>query len=364
MVDVFLELLPSTPRKLKNRAKVRFHTGTSEIISTVILLDRDELNQGETCYAQIRLGQPTAVLYSDHYVLRSYSPVRAIGGGEILNALPQRKKRFSKATLSELKLLHTGDINELTKQFVHMGRFQGLEQRELPFLTNANKKSLDGILKKLLAQKKIIQYDRERGTFIHADFFEKARDEIITTITKYHRDSPLKVGLIKEELRSRTTGAGNPKLFNHIINQLIREEVIVQEKEVLRLKGHKVTLAQDQEKAMQEIEKVYLKSGLKPPYFKELEEKFPGKTGTDVVQVMLKDGLLVKVKEDLFFHRETIEDLKNKLVAFLKEKGEINTPQVKDMTGVSRKYTIPLIEYFDQTRVTVRVGDSRVLRKK
>ena len=103
---------------------------------------------------------------------------------------------------------------------------------------------------------------------------------------------------------------------------------------------------------------------VKLSYFKDLKNKFPGDMGTDVLQVMVKEGLLIKVKEDLYFHRGAIEDLKHRLIAFLKEKGELSTPQFKDMTGVSRKYTIPLIEYFDRSQVTVRVGDSRVLRKK
>jgi selenocysteine-specific elongation factor len=364
MVDVVLELLPSAPRKLKNRAKARFHTGTSEIISTVVLLDRDELKQGETCFAQIRLDQPTAVLPHDRYVIRSYSPVRAIGGGEILNALPQKKKRFSEAVLSELKLLSTGSMDEIAEQFVHMGRFQGVEEKELPILTNAKKKGLEATLKSLLAQKRISQYDKERSFFIHADFLEKARGEIITILSNHHRNFPLRVGLSKEELRSRTVGSDNQKLFNFIISQLIHEGLIAQEGEALRLMEHKVTLAQDQEKTRSQIEKIYFESELQPPYFKELKGKFPGNTGTDILQLMAKEGVLIKVKEDLYFHRKAVEDLRNKLIAFLKEKGEISTPQFKDMTGVSRKYTIPLIEYFDLSQITVRVGDNRVLRKR
>jgi len=107
-----------------------------------------------------------------------------------------------------------------------------------------------------------------------------------------------------------------------------------------------------------------LESGLQPPYFKDVKGNFPGNTAEEVLEVMVKDGILVKVKEDLYFHREAIEDLQRRLVAFLKDNGEITTPQFKDMTGASRKYTIPLIEYFDKSQVTVRVGDNRVLRKK
>jgi selenocysteine-specific elongation factor len=364
MVDVVFNLLPSVPRKLKNRSIVRFHTGTSEIISTIVLLDRDELAPGQTCLAEIRLEEPTAVMYRDRYVLRSYSPVRTIGGGEILNALAQRKKRFSEATLSELKVLNGGNLSEITEQFVATARFQGTEQSQLPFLTNASRKKLDDILKSLQAQKRVVQYDKEKGVLIHADYLNKAKEEVLTMLTKYHQDFPLKAGLLKEELRSRTAGSDNPKLFNYLINQLTQEGVIVQEKEALRLKEHRVTLAEDQEKVRHQLEEIYRRSRIQPPYFKELKDRFPGSTATDVLGVMVKDGILIKVKEDLYFHRDAIAELRNRLVGFLKDNGEIDTPQFKEMTNASRKYTIPLLEYFDITQLTMRVGDKRILRKK
>lgn len=364
MVDVVLDHLPSAPRKLKNRAKVRFHAGTAEIISTLILLDRDELNPGDTCFAQIRLDAPTAVLKGDHYVLRSYSPVQTIGGGEILNPLPGKKKRFSEGVLSQLKSLHTGGEKESVELFVALGRFHGVEESELSFLTNLSRKKLAEPLKALKAQKRIIQFDKERSLLIHADFLQKARDEVMETVETYHKNFPLKTGLLKEELRSRTSTAKNPKLFNYLINQLSQEGDVVQEKEIVRLKTHKVTLAQDQKEARRKLETIYAKSGLEPPYFKELKEEFTGNTASEVLDVMVKDGRLLKVKEDLYFDRKAVDALEEKLVAFLKTHGEITTPQFKDMTGTSRKYTIPLIEYFDLRQITVRVGDSRVLRKK
>jgi selenocysteine-specific elongation factor len=364
IIDVVFHLLASAPRKVKNRSVVRFHTGTAEIIATIILLDREELNPGQTCFAEIRLEAPTAVMSHDRYVLRSYSPIRTIGGGEILNALPQKKKRFSETALAELKVLNAGNLSEVTEQYIAAGRFAGTEESQLPFLTSASKKKLDEIVKALLAQRRIIQYDKEKAVFIQADYYKKAREEILNTLTRYHQDFPLKVGLLKEELRSRTVGSNNPKLFNFVINQLTQEEVIVQERELLRLKEHRVTLAQDQEKVRQQIEEIYLKSGIQPPYFKEIKEKFPGTTAPDVLGVMVKDGVLIKVKEDLYFHKDVIEELKNRLVEFLKDTGEIDTPQFKEMTNASRKYTIPLLEYFDITQLTMRVGDKRMLRRK
>ncbi|RPI78988.1 MAG: selenocysteine-specific translation factor, partial [Desulfobacteraceae bacterium] len=173
-----------------------------------------------------------------------------------------------------------------------------------------------------------------------------------------------KTGYSKEELRSRSPAAENPRLFNYLINLWVREGGLVQEKDLVRLSGHKVTLAQDQEKVRREMAELYLKSGLQPPYFKEIGENFSGRTGADVLAVMVKEGILVKVKEDLYFHREAIQSLEQKLVAFLKAHERIDMPGFKDLTNVSRKYTVPLLEDFDLQQLTVRVGDTRVLRKK
>ncbi len=364
MVDVLLDLIPSSPRKLKNKAKVRFHAGTSEIIASVILLDRDELKQGDLCFAQIRLEQPTTVLQGDRYILRSYSPVRTIGGGKILNALPLKKRRFSKEVLSELERLHTGNLLERVELFIRMGKFQGVDRKDLHFQTNSGKKGLDEALERLSAQNKIIRYNAENSTYIHEDFLEKATQEITALLTAYHKDFPLKTGLRKEELRSKTKKSINQRLFHFIINRLIQGGIIMQEREILRLKAHHVTLAQDQEKVRSQIEAIYLESGLQPPYFKEIKDRFPKGGGMDVLEVMVKEGHLIKVKEDLYFHHKVLDALKDRLIAFFKENGEISTLQFKELTGASRKYTIPIMEYFDRSQITVRVGDNRVLRNK
>ena len=365
MVDVSLDLLKSSPRKLKNRAKVRFHTGTSEIISTVVLLNTEELHPGEACFAQIRLDEPVSVLRDDRFVLRSYSPVRTIGGGKILNPLPSRKKkRFSYEVISELKTLFSGNMDEIIEQNVLSGGFKGIEIDDLAFLSNISKNRLTVNLKKMMAKKIVVQFDKENSRFIHQKHLNMARDELIDTVSKYHKDFPLKPGVIKEELRSRVRRANDPKLFNYLINMLDHDGTIVLEKDIVHMKDHHVTLEKDQEDVRRTIEETYLTAGLKPPYFKEIKGKFPGSTGEDVLQVLIREGVLIKVKEDMFFHTKVMEELKSRLTAFLKEHGEITTPQFKEMTGVSRKYAIPLIEYIDRLQLTVRIGDMRVLRKK
>ena len=363
MVDTLLEYLESNPKKLQNRKRVRFHCGSAEIIATVILLDRDDLSPGDTCFAQFRLEKPTVVLSKDRFVIRSYSPIRTIGGGYILNPLPSKKKRFSKGALHVLNVLKEGSDREIVEQYIKMSQMQGISIIELSFFANLGRDDLDEIVNGLISDNDIIRYDTEKERFIHAEFYNKAKEEVVTILEDYHRRFPLKTGLVKEELRSRMAGNVKEKLFNQLLNDLIRDKIIVREKDIIRAKDHTISLRKDQEEVRTQIDQIYLKSALEPPYFKDLGSDILKGGGRDMLEIMVKDGTLIKVKEDLYFHKEAIDELKRSLVDFLKEKGQITTPELKNLTRVSRKYTIPLIEYFDKIQLTVRIGDKRILRK-
>ena len=364
LVDCVLEYLDGAPKKLQNRTKVRFHCGTSEIIATVILLDRDSLSPGDRCLAQFRLERPTVVLSKDRFVIRSYSPIRTIGGGYILNPLPSRKKRFSRNALEELTVLDKGSDQAIVEQHIKGSRLQSLSKTELSFLTNLGKKDVGEITDRLLSNHVIFESDMENKIFIHAEFYNKAKEEIVAILGDYHRRFPLKKGLIKEELRSRMAGNIKEKLFNQLINDLIQETLIVRDQDTIRAKDHRIKLHKEQEELRSQIEQIYLKEGLEPPYFKDLGQNIKEGGGMDLLEIMVKDGTLIKVKEDLFFHKKVIEELNRRLVDFIQERGEITTPELKKLTGVSRKYTIPLIEYFDKIQLTVRIGDKRILRKR
>jgi len=304
------------------------------------------------------------VLSRDRFVIRSYSPIRTTGGGYILNPLPSKKKRFSKDVLEELNALDKGPDKTIVEQHIKSSRLQGLSKTELSFLTNLSKKGIDEITQRLVSDKVVFRYDAENEIFIHAEFYSKAKQEVVAILGDYHRRFPLKKGLIKEELRSRMAGSVKERLFNQVINDLIQEALIERDKDIIRAKDHEIKLLQDQEDLRNHIEQTYLKRELEPPYFKDLGQDVKEGGGMDLLEIMVKDETLIKVKEDLFFHKKAIEELKRRLVNFIKEKGEITTPELKTLTGVSRKYTIPLIEYFDKTQLTVRIGDKRILRKR
>jgi len=365
MIDGLLLYLSSNEKALKNRTKVRFHTGTSEILGRVILLDREELSPGDRAVAQFRLDSPLAVVKDDRFVIRSYSPVRTIGGGHILDPIPRKHKRFKESLVTELKNLAESSPQHIIDYHVKESGISGLSFSELRLMTNLSEKDLEEHLQQPLSQRTIIQVDRENRTFIHGFVFDGLRQKALEVLEGYHKEHSLQAGMSKQRLMSTLSPWLSNKLFNLLIQDLSRSNAVVQEKEIVRLSEHEVALGADQEDIRHKIEQTYLQSGLQPPYFKDLVASL-GKNSShtkEILMHMLEGGILVKVKEDLYFHSRVIDDLKKGLVSYLKENGEITTPQLKEMTGVSRKYTIPLIEYFDTTKVTIRVGDIRRLRE-
>lgn len=364
MVDTLLEYLESVNKKLQNRAKVRFHYGTSEVIGTVILLDRESLSKGEKCFAQFRLQKPLAFVARDRFVIRSYSPVMTIGGGSIINPLPSKKKQYSEEALIELSVLSQGSNREIIEQHIKNSRLIGSDIKQLCIMSNLAKAEVERIVKELLSDKRIFKFDVDKGLFIHIEYYSNARKRIEAALEDYHKRFSLRQGMMKEELKSRLSVVIRERLFNQILNHLVKEDVIVKEKDIIRLKNYRVELFEDQQRVLSRIEEIYKNGGLEPPYFKDLGKDLTNKSGRDLLEVMVKKHTLVKVKEDLYFHHNAIKELEERLIKFLQEKGEITTPELKELTGVSRKYTIPLIEYFDKIQLTVRVGDKRVLRKR
>jgi len=365
MVDVNISYLNSNEKPIKNRTRLRFHTGTSEVQGILLLLDRDELLPGETTVAQLRLDSPVTTVKDDRFVVRSYSPVRTIAGGQILNPIPPKHKRFKPEIIEGLQNLTTNQPDTIISFFVDEAGYKGVSFSDLKIMTNIPEKKLDNALQALLSQKTVIQTDKENRLYIHGHTFEKLKKEAINHLENYHRINPLKSGMPKEELKSKFPSVLGSKLFNQMITQMIKSKQIVQEEDTVRLAGHKVSLGVDQTDVREKILGLYHKKGLMPPYFKDLEASIGIKPAQakDVLMLLVGEGLIVKVKEDLYFDSEAIKELKSKLVNFIISHGEITTPQFKEMTGASRKYVIPLIEYFDSKNVTIRVGDIRKLRK-
>ncbi|MEJ5347711.1 MAG: selenocysteine-specific translation elongation factor [Desulfosoma sp.] len=365
MLDVSLELLPEIPQPIKDRQKIRFHTGTTETVATLVLLDREQLAPGEKTYAQVRLDRPLAVLRGDRYVLRSYSPIRTLGGGAVLHPVPKKHKGKDKPLAAQaLRTLEDGEASEVLRWHLRDAGWLGVSEKELQIRANLFGKSFSEALETLLSRKKAVLYDRENRRFIDPESLASLQADIKTILETYHAKNPLKPGMPKEEIPAQTDRPVDPKLLHYVLRRLGEEGTVVLEKEWVRLASHKGDLSAEEKAIQEHMEKTYREAGLQPPFFKDVSSRLPGtsRQHKDVLDWMLNQGRLIKVKEDLFFHAEAIADLQDKLVAFLQQHGEISAAQFKEMTQASRKYTIPLLEYFDGQKLTIRIGDVRRLR--
>ncbi|GBC63121.1 selenocysteine-specific translation elongation f actor [Desulfonema ishimotonii] len=364
MLDMSFHFLAGNKKPFKNRTRVRFHSGTSEIPGNLILLEAEELRPGETAVAQIRLDTPVSSVRDDRFVIRSCSPVRTIGGGHILNPIPPKHKRLKPDVIEGLRGLMEQMPEEMIAYHLDESGYQGRTLNNLKIMTNMPEKKLQQALQKLLSGRQILQTDKESATYIHTRSFDKLRREIIAHLDRYHRKNPLKPGMPKEEIKSRIPAFVGAKLLTLTLNRLIRDGEIVQEEESIRLRDHKVSLGLDQADFKEKILDAYIRGGLTPPYFREFcrgQDTDPAQA-RDVLMILIDEGQIVKVKEDLYFHTDVVDKLKRAVVDFLRRSEEMSTPQFKEIAGVSRKYLIPLIEYFDSQNITIRVGDVRKLR--
>jgi selenocysteine-specific elongation factor len=362
LVDGTLELLKDAARPLRSRARVRFHVGTSEIMARAILLDRTELAPGETSFARFRLEGQLVARPGDRFVVRSYSPVVTIGGGTLLDVDPPRFKRRGPALVAHLTLLQTGDPEAVLEEHVRHVGAAGVRLATLAGRVPFGPAQLKGLLDALQAAGRVIAV--ERDWFIHPDSFARLSTLVVDTLTAFHHAGPLKPGMSREELRNRAGGA-DERVFAFLLSALGADGTVKTERDKVRLASHEVRLSPDQQRVVDRLEDDFLRAEAAPPSAEEALGR-AGLGGGDeeheLFQVLVQAGKLVRVKESLFFHARALDTIQTKLVALLRERKEIGPADIKDLLGISRKYAIPLLEFFDQRRVTARVGERRILR--
>jgi selenocysteine-specific elongation factor len=351
LVDGALELLVDAPRALATRARVRFHVGTSEIMARVLLLDRAELTPGERAYARIRLEHPLVALPGDRFVIRSYSPIATIGGGALLDVSPPRFKRKAPALLAHLALLERGGDEEVLEEHIRHAGLAGVRLQALWGRVPFGPERLRVLLEHLTRGGTVLAVDRD--WYLHRDSRDRLRDEVLRLLEDFHRRNPLKLGVSREELRGRA-GAADERVFAHLLAGLEAEGEVKSERDKVRLRSHAVRLTEAQQQTVRRVEAEFRAAGAAPPA--------PEDEDSELFQLLVAERRLVRVKESLYFHAEALSQIEQKLVALLREKREIGPADVKDLLGISRKYAIPLLEYFDTHRVTQRVGEKRVLR--
>ncbi len=367
IVDVEVKFLPTVKRKIKHGTKVRFHTGTAEVLATISFLEKEEVEPGESTFAQFILDKPVAALAGDRFVIRSYSPIETIGGGIILNPVPKKYRRKARRRaarlLKELKILSR---SERVEWHIDKSGFEGIGIYELQVKTAIYGSSLKSILDRYEKEETIYSFDSDKSLYIHAIHLTEIKRIITEFIRNFHRQNPLKAGISKEVLFMSLPVKIDQRLFNLALQELVKDGVIKIEQDIVRDVHHSVKLTSEEDKIKREMEDIFLSSGLQPPYLRDVFEKISGtpEQKQDIFLWMVSRGILVRVKDELVFHSSILADLREKLVKYLLNHGEISPASFKELSGTSRKYAIPLLEYFDREKVTLRVGDVRVLRTK
>jgi selenocysteine-specific elongation factor len=367
-LDCVYRHLRGAGRKLKNRTLVRLHTGTSEVMARIILLDRDALEPGEECCAQMVLEASLAVVAGDRFVVRSSSPVTTMGGGVIVDPLPAKHKRSSAAVLREFRILAGGEDEERMTVILERAGIGGITENLLVVRTGISGRELRRRLEGMFSAKRAVLVDRDEMRVLSHPVYEVFQAEILHELREYHERNPLREGISREELRTtleRGDGVGQ-KIFTMALRDLEKREEIVAEKEMIRLTGHRVRLKGEMEELREELSLVYRNGGLAPPTVREVLERFSDrkKEVTSLIRVMTREGVLVRISEDLNFHRDALAKLREDYRRILIRDVQATPASFKELTGLSRKFIIPLMEYFDMTKLTMRAGDHRILRER
>ena len=363
LIEAYLEYLPDAPRPLKHRTKARFHIGTALTHASVFLLDREELSPGEAGFVQLRLERPVVALPQDRFVIRGSAAIQTVGGGTILDSHPDKHRRFSPSVIADLSLLKDGTNEQALRQHIRHSGMGGITLEDLSNRVEVSPGGIQANIRKMAEKGDLLFIDPEKLKVIEKGQYQGLRELVLAQLGEFHRRSPMKSGLSKEELRTKLPPEVDIKLFQILINQLIQSKEVVLEKDKLRLPVHQISSA-DEKGLVKRVEASVLKGGLQPPSPKELSEEWSEREEEvrAIFEHLTHEGVLVKIKGEIYVHRVSFENLKEELVAYLKSHQEITTPQFKEMTRASRKYAIPLIEYFDQSKLTLRIGEKRVLR--
>ncbi|RJS17372.1 selenocysteine-specific translation elongation factor [Corallococcus sp. H22C18031201] len=366
MVDVELSLLPAAEAALPRRRKLLLHLGTAQVEATVALLDLEALEPGETALAQLRLDAPVGALVGQRFILRGARALpgrgATVAGGRVLAISPPRRR---KGGAELVKPLLDADASGQVAWLLRQAGYRGLTQTELFGRSGLGPRVLARALELLGSRAAVLLVDRERRLYVSGEVFEGLRQRALALLAAFHEREPLREGLSREELRQRLSLELDARIFQRVVQALVDAGTVVGEKDVVRLQGRGRTLTLGDEAARTRLASELTGSGLAPPTFNELALKLqlPTQRLRELLHVMVAEGGVVQVSDELCFSAAAIAELRERLVAHLREKREISTQAFKELVGQSRKFVIPLSEYFDREKVTLRVGEKRVLRR-
>jgi selenocysteine-specific elongation factor len=352
-VDALLSLLPSA-KPFRDGARVHFHAYTTETIAEARLYGTKQLTPGDEAYAQLRLAEPMLLLPGDRFIVRQFSPVVTIGGGVVLDASPPTRKQRAEDAIAFLKIMRDGSPEEVLAARAARRGAIGLRLDDIPGEMNIRREEAA----KLAAKTGLVWCS---PVFVAPAAFAEIKADLLRALKKFHDANPLVAGMSKEELRDRMNLG--PEVFYSVLGNLAEEKKLEVAGELVHLPGRGVVMKDEEAESKKIIEHAFASAGLKVPSLKEVLAglKVDKIRAQKIVTLLLRDRVLIKISEDLVFHQSALMDLRHKIAALKSSVPKIDVARFKDITGISRKYAIPLLEYLDHERVTRRVGDERLI---
>ncbi len=367
-LDVELSLLAAAPKPLRHRARLLLHVGTAQVPASVSLLDRGELAPGATALAQLRLGAPAAALPGQRFILRGFSALegrgKTVAGGRVLAVAARRRKRGRPPDLAQLELLARGDAEARVGAVLAMAGPAGLTSEALTGRTALAPKALQACLERLGARGGALLFDRERRAYVAGEVARALASRLVEAAAAFHQAKPLAAGISREELRGRLPPVTDPRLFARLLASLAEKGELVAEGEHVRLPSHRAASGAAGGALKAQVAAALARGGLTPPWVSELPAAVKGTLDevVAVLKLLVAEGSALRVSAELYFDAAAVRGLRERLVRHLQEKRAITTQEFKELVGATRKHVIPLAEYFDREKVTLRVGEKRVLR--
>ena len=361
-IDTRLELLRSAP-KMKQRSRVHFHSGTCETVAELVFHAQKELAPGENAFAQLRLQDEVLVLPGDRFIVRQFSPVTTIGGGEVLDPLARRPTLRDAGRAAFLETLQRGDRFEVLAAMTERAML-GITLEEIVARTGWLEDEIRSAANALSQTGRVKIVSEEPLVLFSGTGFDEVRRKIAARIEKFHKENPLLPGISREDLRSSLGRRVRPETFRAALDELLAQKMLEAQGEIVKRAGAAIHLDPEEARTKEQIEKAFAIAGLAVPAVREVLSKLPveARRAEKILQILLRDKILVRVTPDLIFHHDALAQLRDSLSVFKKTNGDrISVPGFKELTGITRKYAIPLLEYLDRERVTRRAGDERVI---
>lgn len=357
MIDIKLNILRDCEREILNGTRLHLYHGARDILCKVILLDRDSIGAGESCYAQLRLEEEIAVKTGDRFVLRFYSPLETIGGGVILDSNPFKHKRNDPAVLESLHIKESGSDKEKISAALHdySSRFETLDFLQVQ--TAIPKEQFDQQIQKLLKDKTAFRVSD--SIVIHSDYLTHLKDTAVRLLSAYHQENPLRDGMKKDEFRSKFLHFDDIAVIDKITDSLVNRKFLKYVNGCVALADFEV----QKDDNLEEIEAAFREGGFSPESPDQIATRFPKvKNYRQVVESLVNTGRLVRVEDKILLHVDYYEKALSMAKEHIAQNGQITLAEMRDLMGASRKFAVAVLEYWDRRNITKKVGDARVLK--